>query len=395
MAKIAAVDLIFQWPPLGGSSCDLKEVLSRLARIHEVVLFTCDYSKFFPRRRLNLNIELPFRIHPIPFGWWSFNFMVLPRRIKEAVKEFDPDYVFVADGFQLKPFIVNALSEYPIFLRFYAYELLCLRGFQLFRNGQICKNTFLKNSLKCQLCSLRLGKDIHFLELLVSLGLFPFYRKVTEKTLRQVKGIIVYNQFTKDFLNLYNQNVQVTPSGVDTSRFFPTEEKEKAKPMILFCGRVNNSAKGFHVLRVALKTLKRKGHDFELVVTSKRKFKEDYISSAGWLDQDQLIRLYQKSDICVVPSIWQEPFGIVAVEAMACGKPVIASKVGGLQNIVEDGKTGFLVPPGDPKALSEKIEILLTNPKLRQEMGEKGREKAEREYDWDKIFEKYYIPLFK
>jgi glycosyltransferase involved in cell wall biosynthesis len=63
--------------------------------------------------------------------------------------------------------------------------------------------------------------------------------------------------------------------------------------------------------------------------------------------------------------------------------------------IIEDSKTGFLVPPGDPIALAEKIEILLNDSNQREKMGKNARERVEREYDWEKIVEKHYLPLFK
>jgi glycosyltransferase involved in cell wall biosynthesis len=82
--------------------------------------------------------------------------------------------------------------------------------------------------------------------------------------------------------------------------------------------------------------------------------------------------------VAVVPSVWPEPFGQVAAEAMACGRPVVASAVGGLRDIVVHGKTGLLVPPDDPPALREALTSLLADPGRRARMGEAGRRRAQR-----------------
>lgn len=80
--------------------------------------------------------------------------------------------------------------------------------------------------------------------------------------------------------------------------------------------------------------------------------------------------------IAVVPSVWPEPFGLVAIEAMAAGRPVIASAIGGLTDIIENGTSGILVPPGDALALRSTIEELLADPRRRAAMGRAARERA-------------------
>jgi glycosyltransferase involved in cell wall biosynthesis len=80
-----------------------------------------------------------------------------------------------------------------------------------------------------------------------------------------------------------------------------------------------------------------------------------------------------RSLIALAPSIWPEPFGIVVLEAMSAGRPVIATRMGGLTDIVVDGQTGLLVPPHDPAALEQAMRMLLENPELRQQMGRAGK----------------------
>ncbi|WP_100629629.1 glycosyltransferase [Algoriphagus formosus] len=99
----------------------------------------------------------------------------------------------------------------------------------------------------------------------------------------------------------------------------------------------------------------------------------DQVMFAGYQSHNQ--NFYSMMDVLVVPSS-REGFGLVAVEAMLHGLPVIATKVGGLQDIVLDQETGYLVPPLSPESLAEKIQILIEQPELRQEMGEKGKQRA-------------------
>jgi D-inositol-3-phosphate glycosyltransferase len=99
--------------------------------------------------------------------------------------------------------------------------------------------------------------------------------------------------------------------------------------------------------------------------------------------QDTLQYYYSAAEVVVMPSHY-ESFGMAALEAMACGTPVIASDVGGLGFLVQDGKTGFTVPDGDPDLLYGKLSLLLENPQLRQRMGAAATEYAQ-DFSWDRI----------
>jgi D-inositol-3-phosphate glycosyltransferase len=103
----------------------------------------------------------------------------------------------------------------------------------------------------------------------------------------------------------------------------------------------------------------------------------------GSRDQTVLPFYYSAAEVCVVPSLY-ESFGLVALEAMACGTPVIASRVGGLQQTVEDGETGFLVPAGDAEALAGRLQTLLTDRDLRRYLGRNAVRRAQ-SYTWDVV----------
>ncbi len=95
-------------------------------------------------------------------------------------------------------------------------------------------------------------------------------------------------------------------------------------------------------------------------------------------DTDEILK---ETDIFVCPSVWNEAFGLVIAEAMGCGKPVVASSVGGIPELVEDGITGILIPPARPKDLAKAITTLLQNDELVLRMGQAGRKRAEKYFD--------------
>jgi D-inositol-3-phosphate glycosyltransferase len=112
----------------------------------------------------------------------------------------------------------------------------------------------------------------------------------------------------------------------------------------------------------------------------------DLVTFLGKKSQDTLPYYYSAAEAVVVPSYY-ESFGMVALEAMACGTPVVASQVGGLAFLVQDGETGFTVPADDPHALAEKLAILCSDSNLRKRMGEQATIFA-RQYAWERISEK-------
>jgi glycosyltransferase involved in cell wall biosynthesis len=105
----------------------------------------------------------------------------------------------------------------------------------------------------------------------------------------------------------------------------------------------------------------------------------DAVRFTGYLDQENVAAILRESDALVLPS-FAEGVPVVLMEAMASGKPVVATQVGGVSELVEDGVSGFVVPPGDPESLAGAI-ITLADPKIRTRMGAAGRAKVTTEFD--------------
>jgi glycosyltransferase involved in cell wall biosynthesis len=203
--------------------------------------------------------------------------------------------------------------------------------------------------------------------------------------------------------SLPRDKVIVLPNGIDLESFdrhapAPGERDRYALPwekIVFYAGR-HVYDKGVDVLIEAARILLSRRGDAKFVVAGDGPMRMhlewlarsyglgDKVLFTGRLPDDALYRAMKLADVVVVPSRY-EPFGIVVLEAMAAAKPVVASRVGGLNEIVVDGETGLLVPPEDPAALASAIERLLDNPGMAREMGLRGRRRVEELYRWDKI----------
>jgi len=113
----------------------------------------------------------------------------------------------------------------------------------------------------------------------------------------------------------------------------------------------------------------------------------DHVTFHGFVKQDRLPPFYQNADLVILPSR-RESFGLVLAEAMAAGRPVVASRVGAIPEVVVDGSTGLLIPPDDTTACADAIVSLLGNTDRMREMGRKGQERALACFTWEKVAER-------
>ena len=406
--KLAFVDLVFSWPPLGGAPLDLYQTMVGLQQLgHNVKLFFAADKDNWNRGEMPPG-SLPFDSQRLDFGLDTFTPEHLPARFREAVDGWRPDVVFVCFGFFMKPFVTKALAGYPLVSRYYAYEVACLRDYRQFWKKATCPNDYLNTPNACRRCTARaLSKDIrtarinsYAREYLAAGAHRPEYYDTLVESVRSYDAIIVYNHMTKRRLSGLNSNIHVIPGGVHTGEFAftpPPQRKPGEKKVILMTGRAVDYSKGLHIIKRCGALLAQRRDDFEFWVTVEAPFVRQvpWIRPLGWHDVSELPAFYRQADICVVPSVWEEPFGMVAVEAMATGRPVCVSRVGGLQEIITPGETGFIYDRNDHSALAGHLETLLDQPDLRARMGEAGRRRVEQEYDWLRIMEKYYPPMLE
>lgn len=189
----------------------------------------------------------------------------------------------------------------------------------------------------------------------------------------------------------------LVPPGVDTSQFVPPADDPAGTLTVLYAGRMQRASrwKGVQVLLEAFAqvladlpaarlVLAGDGDDVPALRARASELGVDgSVSFAGALAGADLVRAYQDADVVVLPSLTEaESFGMTLVEAMACGRPVVASRVGGIPGVVRDGVDGLLVPPGDVVALAGGLRRLLADPVLRATLGTAGRQAAVSRWDW-------------
>jgi glycosyltransferase involved in cell wall biosynthesis len=167
--------------------------------------------------------------------------------------------------------------------------------------------------------------------------------------------------------------VRVIPSGVELPEHVGTE----AEPAeVLYAGRLS-AEKGVLELLDAAEGL-------NLVVAGDGPLRDRIPFARGFVPHDELQQLYARAAVIACPSR-REGFGVACLEAMAHGRPVVATRVGGLLDLVVDGETGIVVPPRDPAALRSALERLLADPDLRRKLGSAGRDRARMHFSWERV----------
>jgi glycosyltransferase involved in cell wall biosynthesis len=169
--------------------------------------------------------------------------------------------------------------------------------------------------------------------------------------------------------------VAVVPSGVDVPE---SVEPEAEPPEVLYAGRLSPE-KGVEELLAATEGMR-------LVVAGDGPLRDRVPGALGFVPHDELEHLYGRAAVVACPSR-REGFGVVCAEAMAHGRPVVATAVGGFLDLVVDEETGLLVPPRDPAALRAALERALGDADLRRRLGAAARERIRQRFSWDAVLD--------
>ncbi len=231
-----------------------------------------------------------------------------------------------------------------------------------------------------------------------SVGL-TLFRRPLQWYFNRLSGRIAVSTAAEKFAKKYfPADYRVIPNGVDIDRFnpavMPLEKYQDGYTNILFVGRLE-PRKGLKFLIQAMPIVLAAIPKARLIVVGGgvlreyyRRFVMDEITDrvifTGFVPAEDLPRYYRTADLCVSPATQGESFGIVLIEAMSAGKPIVASDIEGYNTVINDGHEGFLVPKEHPLKLAEKIIELIQNKPLRLAMGQRGREKA-LGYSWPKV----------
>ncbi len=218
-----------------------------------------------------------------------------------------------------------------------------------------------------------------------------------------------------DYYGADGERVSIVPCGVDPEKFSPGSQHEARRALglgderlILFVGRIQQ-LKGIEVLIRAAAVLAAREQEgglppFSVAIVGGRpstysdpEAREirrlqkvaselgvaDRVRWVGAVDHEELPNYYRAADVTVMPSTY-ESFGLVAVESMACGTPVVAARVGGLQATVQDGRTGYLIPWRDPSLYADRIAQIISQPELQALLGANARDRA-LQFGWEQV----------
>lgn len=258
-------------------------------------------------------------------------------------------------------------------------------------------------------------------------GGYDFSLWVEKTALELADAVIAVSGDTRQDLHTYfnipDDRISIIHNGIDLSEYQPKLSPEvlrslgvdPEKPYILFVGRITRQKGIVHLVRAielmdpgfqivlcaGAPDTPKIAAEMQAAVAAALEQRSDIIWIEKMVTRPEAIALYSGASVFVCPSIY-EPFGIINLEAMACGTPVVASAVGGIKEVVIDQETGFLVPleqmkeapfeAVDPKQfsadLASKVNLLMANPELATRMGAAGRKRAEEFFSWDAIAQK-------
>jgi phosphatidyl-myo-inositol alpha-mannosyltransferase len=221
----------------------------------------------------------------------------------------------------------------------------------------------------------------------------PFFRKL--------HGHIAVSRAAREFVGEYfPADYRIIGNGIDFPRFntpaAPLDSPSDSRPTVVFVGRLEKR-KGLRFLLRAWPMVIQRVPDARLIVVGRGRPLEGYkrfavrqgwsesdVTFAGYVPSEDLPRYYQAADVFCAPNTGQESFGVVLLEAMAAGAPIVASDIPGYRDVVSHAEDGLLVEPKNPGAIADAICRLLANPELRASMRHAGHAKA-RLYDWPRI----------
>jgi len=235
---------------------------------------------------------------------------------------------------------------------------------------------------------------------------YQFGRRVLGHYGRRLHGRIAVSAAARHFADRYFPgDYKVIPNGVDISRFEAAEPIERWRDgirNIFFVGRLENR-KGVMDLLKAYRLLRKAGCECRLLLAGAGPLEKQVrrylltrrtggVELLGRISDTEKTRLFATADVFVAPATGRESFGIVLLEAMAAGKPIVASDIHGYRSVVRRGEQGLLVPPQNPRALAGALARLLSDDGLRERMGASGRERV-RQFSWENVtakVEAYY-----
>lgn len=369
----------------GGAEVSMSLLARALAQKHNIIIASTEDYKWFKTSQFK-------KIKVVPILAYQNNYM--KEFFKKIIKEEHIDIVHSHDARTAIPAILAAQeSNRPVITHYRDYWFCCP------------KSSLLKTDLtNCETC------NTHELQSCSSAGRYFWdrhkmnYIKNVPKVLKKANVKIAISEAINNKLKMIGiDDAIVLRNPIDT-KLFNVPSKENGYIDIGYIGSLDYH-KGVQILMMAMREILPKYENVRFVLVGDGPLKEsvydilynykDRVLILNSLPYEQIAEAYSTLSMVIIPSIWQEPFSRVAIEAMAAGKPIIASKVGGLQFLIKDD-FGILIPPKDTAELQKAIELLIENKERRITMGEKALEESKK-YDSTVIAEevnKIYQELY-
>ncbi len=340
----------------GGAEVSTRLLLEKLVEQgHDVQALTTRKIKNDNRlMSISFPIEVPKKL--LTLGNTVIDYF-LARKIKEKLKEIKPDILHIQDTYILPATVAaNKTLKIP--------AVATIRNSVLDETWELMFPKPISTMLKKR--NKTIIKALHNIDCVISVSKY-IKTELVQRGINRGKIIPIYN---------------LPPTFKETDGF---SSKKEDSNIHLFAPGFLASFKGFSVLIKAMKTVVEKNSNVDLTIAGdgpeKKKLEkmtkklklDSCIKFAGKIPFADLHKQYRDCDIVIFPSIYAEPFGRVALEAMYFRKPVIASKVGGIPEVILNNQTGLLVNAGCPEELAHKINFLIENRTLREEMGENGK----------------------
>ena len=361
------LQLTQRFPPApGGVEEHVFQISKRLARRgHEIVVFTSDLERDKPFIRLSNNRSPCFRDEQINVRRFK---AVKLLNLRHGIGVIIPDMLRAALREKADIVHAHALGFWPTYVG-------------------MAKKTFNRTPLIITPHSSAGSRDYGVLDI----------RKLPLKIADKIIALTESERKHVVSLGIDSNKISVIPNGLDLEEFRGLPDGYKKNHVILYVGRIDTGTKGLDTLIKAVPSVLEVVQDAkfvfvgpdwgdmfflkELAHTLNVETHVNFVGST--FDQEEKLRYYMTADVCVLPSNI-ESFGIVILESMACGTPVVATRVGGVPDIINDKENGILVPPKDPKKLADAISYLLTDKAAAVKMGQKGRRIVQR-YSWESV----------
>ena len=382
------------YPPetLGGAEIYAKALADEISKKQEEFAFAGRYNiwEYMPKYDLSVYKE-DYWVYRLGLASMNLDYKAVNNFFDPVVglvarnifKKERPDVLHFHNlaGLSVAPLLATH-SKVKKVMTLHDFWIVCPKNTLLRKDASLCNDI-----LKC------LGCDVRIKASFIPVPLWLRHKVVSGV----LKGVDHINSPSKSLKNIVegftDLKIEHIPNGLMIDDYMRIQREEQDTQNVLMLGAILPH-KGAYVLLDAFRKIHLLDNSLRLTlagVTSewdriknymRANRLEDVVEMVGWFNSEKKkLQLLEKADVFVQPSIWYENNPLTVIEAMASGLPVVGSGIGGIPEMVENGRTGFLSKAGDSRELGEKILRLAQDRRLRESLGRAGREKAEKTYD--------------